>query len=85
MSGFRGVIAQSNLNHSRFARSIGIDRSTLSQLLPPSSLRPLRTDTLAVIAEKYQRFSRRFDALLRRTTVQPDEVGDYISKLIANH
>ncbi len=50
----RDVIEQSNLNHSRFARSIRVDRSTLSQLLSPTSLRLPRADTLAAIAEKYQ-------------------------------
>ena len=50
----REVIEQSNRNHSRFARSIGVDRSTLSQLLSPTSLRLPRADTLAAIAEKYQ-------------------------------
>ena len=48
------VISQSNLNHSHFARSIGVDRSTLSQLLSPASLRLPRADTIAAIAEKYQ-------------------------------
>lgn len=48
------IIAQSKLNHSRFAQSIGVDRSTLSQLLSPSSLRLPRADTLAAIAEQYQ-------------------------------
>ena len=50
----RQVIQQSNLNHSQFSRSIGIDRSTLSQLLSPSHLRLPRADTIAAIAEKYQ-------------------------------
>lgn len=50
----REVIAQSGFNHSRFAHTIGVDRSTLSQLLSPSALRLPRADTLAAIAEKYQ-------------------------------
>ena len=50
----RALIEQSNRNHSRFARAVGVDRSTLSQLLSPSSLRLPRADTLAAIAEKYQ-------------------------------
>lgn len=50
----RQVIEQGNLNHSRFARSIGVDRSTLSQLLSPAGLRLPRADTLAAIAEKHQ-------------------------------
>ncbi|NND01106.1 MAG: helix-turn-helix transcriptional regulator [Gammaproteobacteria bacterium] len=48
------VIAASGLNHSRFAASIGVDRSTLSQLLSRSNLRLPRADTVAAIAEKYQ-------------------------------
>ena len=48
------VIAGSGLNHSRFAASIGVDRSTLSQLLSPNNLRLPRADTIAAIAEQYQ-------------------------------
>lgn len=48
------VIANSGLNHSRFASSIGVDRSTLSQLLSPNNLRLPRADTIAAIAEQYQ-------------------------------
>ena len=48
------VIRQSGLNHSQFARSIGVDRSTLSQLLSTANLRLPRADTIAAIAEKYQ-------------------------------
>ncbi|MBX2867044.1 MAG: helix-turn-helix domain-containing protein [Acidiferrobacterales bacterium] len=48
------VIAGSGLNHSKFAASIGVDRSTLSQLLSDSNLRLPRADTIASIAEKYQ-------------------------------
>ena len=48
------VIAGSGLNHSKFATSIGVDRSTLSQLLSESNLRLPRADTIASIAEKYQ-------------------------------
>ncbi|MGB5705801.1 MAG: helix-turn-helix transcriptional regulator [Arenicellales bacterium] len=48
------VIANSGLNHSRFAASIGIDRSTLSQLLSNNNLRLPRADTIAAIAEQYQ-------------------------------
>ena len=50
----RLLIEQSGLNHSRFARSVGIDRSSLSQLLSPSALRLPRADTLAAIAETCQ-------------------------------
>ncbi|MEM7194250.1 MAG: helix-turn-helix transcriptional regulator [Pseudomonadota bacterium] len=48
------VIRQSGLNHSRFAQSIGVDRSTLSQLLSEHTLRLPRADTIAAIAEHYQ-------------------------------
>ena len=48
------VIANSGLNHSRFAAAIGVDRSTLSQLLTPNNLRLPRADTIAAIAEQYQ-------------------------------
>ncbi len=48
------VIAGSGLNHSRFAASIGVDRSTLSQLLSSNHLRLPRADTIAAIAEAYQ-------------------------------
>lgn len=47
------VIASSGLNHSQFAISIGVDRSTLSQLLSTQSLRLPRADTIAAIAERY--------------------------------
>ncbi|MGI9316949.1 MAG: helix-turn-helix domain-containing protein [bacterium] len=48
------VIANSGLNYSRFAASIGVDRSTLSQLLSNNNLRLPRADTIAAIAEQYQ-------------------------------
>lgn len=48
------VITGSGLNHSRFAASIGVDRSTLSQLLSSNNLRLPRADTIAAIAEQYQ-------------------------------
>jgi transcriptional regulator with XRE-family HTH domain len=48
------IIAGSGLNHSRFAVSIGVDRSTLSQLLSRNNLRLPRADTIAAIAEQYQ-------------------------------
>ena len=50
----REVINGSGLNHSRFAASIGVDRSTLSQLLSQHDLRLPRADTIAAIAEQYQ-------------------------------
>jgi transcriptional regulator with XRE-family HTH domain len=45
------VMSKNNLNHSQFAKSIGVDRSTLSQLLSENDLRLPRADTLASIAE----------------------------------
>lgn len=48
------VISKSELNHSQFAKSVGIDRSTLSQLLSQENLRLPRADTIAAIAEQYQ-------------------------------
>ncbi len=50
----REVIANADLNHSQFAASIGVDRSTLSQLLSSNNLRLPRADTVAAIAEQYQ-------------------------------
>ncbi len=48
------VIANSGLNSAQFAQSIGVDRSTLSQLLSENTLRLPRADTVAAIAEKHQ-------------------------------
>lgn len=48
------VISDSGLNHSQFAKTVGIDRSTLSQLLSQDNLRLPRADTIASIAEQYQ-------------------------------
>lgn len=48
------VITSSGLNHSKFAASIDVDRSTLSQLLSNRNSRLPRADTIAAIAEKYQ-------------------------------
>ena len=48
------IIRQHDLNYSQFANSIGVDRSTLSQLLSENNLRLPRADTLASIAEHYQ-------------------------------
>ncbi len=50
----QNVISDSGLNHSQFAKSVGIDRSTLSQLLSLENLRLPRADTIASIAEQYQ-------------------------------
>ena len=47
------VISESGLNHSAFAASIGVDRSTLSQLLSNKALRLPRADTVAAIGEQY--------------------------------
>ena len=44
----------SGLSRSAFARSIGVDRSTLSQLLAPENTRLPRADTLALLAEAHQ-------------------------------
>ena len=48
------VIDDSGINQSRFAASIGVDRSTLSQLLSPDNIRLPRADTLAAISENHQ-------------------------------
>jgi transcriptional regulator with XRE-family HTH domain len=45
------VIAQTGLNQAGFARHVGIDRSTLSQLLSPDNDRLPRAETLAAIAK----------------------------------
>ncbi len=47
------VMSRSEFNSSQFAKSIGVDRSTLSQLLSENSLRLPRADTLASIAEHH--------------------------------
>lgn len=44
------VIARSGLSRSAFARQVGIDRSTLSQILSPKNDRLPRVETLAAIA-----------------------------------
>lgn len=44
------VIERSGLNHSAFARSVGLDRSTLAQLLADTKDRLPRSETLMAIA-----------------------------------
>ncbi|MGF1608550.1 MAG: helix-turn-helix domain-containing protein, partial [Kiloniellales bacterium] len=44
------VIARSGLTRSAFASQIGLDRSTLSQLLASENVRLPRADTIAAIA-----------------------------------
>lgn len=48
------VIDRSGLNQSRFARSTGVDRSTLSQLLSANNRRLPRIETVASIADAHQ-------------------------------
>ena len=48
------VINHSGLNRSSFARSVKVDRSTLSQLLSGDNVRLPRADTVLSIAEVYQ-------------------------------
>ena len=48
------VIARSGLRRSAFARRIGIDRSTLAQLLSPANERLPRAETIAAIAADQQ-------------------------------
>jgi transcriptional regulator with XRE-family HTH domain len=48
------VIRQSGLRRSAFARRIGIDRSTLTQLLSPANDRLPRAETIAAIAADQQ-------------------------------
>jgi transcriptional regulator with XRE-family HTH domain len=48
------VMARSGLGQSAFARSVGLDRSTLSQLLAPDSNRLPRADGLLAIAETHR-------------------------------
>ena len=48
------VIQNSGLNRSSFAKSIHVDRSTLSQLLSTENLRLPRAHTVLAIAEVYQ-------------------------------
>jgi transcriptional regulator with XRE-family HTH domain len=47
------VIARSEVPPSRFATSLGIDRSTLAQLLSPENERLPRAETLAAIATQH--------------------------------
>ena len=48
------VIRDSGLNQSEFAAAVGLDRSTLSQLLSSSNRRLPRVETLVSIAEQQQ-------------------------------
>src|SRR3546814_16615461 len=48
------TIRDSGLSRSAFAESVGMDRSTLSQLLSPSNDRLPRVETLAAIATARQ-------------------------------
>ena len=48
------VIEQSGLTRSGFAAQLGLDRSTLSQLLSPDNVRLPRADTIAAIASSQQ-------------------------------
>ena len=48
------VIERSGLSRSRFAAKVGLDRSTLSQLLSDSNARLPRAETIAAIAEQEQ-------------------------------
>lgn len=48
------VIARSGLTRSAFANQIGLDRSTLSQLLSSENVRLPRADTIAAIAASQQ-------------------------------
>ncbi|MEO6124920.1 MAG: helix-turn-helix transcriptional regulator [Ilumatobacteraceae bacterium] len=50
----RKVMTDSGLNQSEFAASVGLDRSTLSQLLSPTNRRLPRVETLAVVAQTQQ-------------------------------
>ena len=50
----RKVMADSGLNQSEFAASVGLDRSTLSQLLSPANRRLPRVETLAAVAQTQQ-------------------------------
>lgn len=47
-------MADSGLNQSEFAASVGLDRSTLSQLLSPANRRLPRVETLAAVAKTQQ-------------------------------
>lgn len=48
------VITDSGMNRSEFATSVGLDRSTLSQLLSPTNRRLPRIETLAAVADTQQ-------------------------------
>lgn len=50
----RKVIADSTMNQSEFATAVGLDRSTLSQLLSPSNRRLPRLETLTAVATTQQ-------------------------------
>lgn len=47
------VIERSHLSPAAFARTLGIDRSTLSQLLSPANDRLPRAETLAAVSQRY--------------------------------
>lgn len=50
----RKVMADSDMNQSEFATSVGLDRSTLSQLLSTNNRRLPRVETLAAVARTQQ-------------------------------
>ncbi|MEO7397027.1 MAG: helix-turn-helix transcriptional regulator, partial [Ilumatobacteraceae bacterium] len=50
----RKLIADSGLNQSEFAATVGLDRSTLSQLLSSTNRRLPRLETLAAVAKSQQ-------------------------------
>ncbi len=66
------VIEHSGLNHAGFAKTIGVERSTLSQLLSEGNLRLPRADTIANLAEKYQVSIDWLLGLTDQGTLSPD-------------
>ena len=73
------VIAGTGLNHSRFAASIGVDRSTLSQLLSANNLRLPRADTIAAIAEQYGLSAKQIEEALAFFAVHRAEIEHQIA------
>ncbi|NKB75884.1 MAG: transcriptional regulator [Gammaproteobacteria bacterium] len=70
------VVDHSGLNYSGFAKSIGVERSTLSQLFSVSNLRLPRADTIAGIAERYQVSIDWLLGLTDKGTLSPDVIRE---------
>ncbi len=69
------VIERSGLSRSAFAARLGLDRSTLSQLLSPANLRLPRAEAIAAIAASEQVSVDRLLGLSQEGQIGADMVG----------